>query len=141
MSGATTATSKVIYVYTPRLWTKAFHESKKRWRVIVAHRRSGKTTASLNHLIRDATLTEKSRWAYIAPTYKQAKNVAWDMLKEYAGKFAGVKFNEGELRCDFANGSRITLYGADNPDSLRGLGLWGVIYDEYSLPFPLVLLH
>lgn len=132
MSGTSTATKQTIKVYTPRLWTKALHESDKRWRVVVAHRRSGKTTASLNHLIRDATRIEKSRFAYIAPTYKQAKNVAWDILKEYAGKFEGVKFNEGELRCDFANGGRITLYGADNPDSLRGLGLWGVIFDEYS---------
>lgn len=129
MSGTTT---KTIKVYTPRIWTRQVHESKKRWIVIVAHRRSGKTTASINHLIRDATKIPKSRWAYISPTYKQSKDVAWDMLKEYAGKFAGVKFNEGELRVDFANGSRLRLYGADNPDSLRGLGLWGVIFDEYS---------
>ena len=36
------------------------------------------------------------------------------------------------MRADFANGARITLYGSDNPDALRGMGLWGVIFDEYS---------
>lgn len=61
-----------------------------------------------------------------------AKNVAWDILKKFAGKVDGVTFNESELRADFKNKSRITLYGADNPDSLRGIGLWGVIFDEYS---------
>ncbi len=99
---------------------------------MVAHRRAGKTTAGLNHLIRDALRIPKSKYAFISPTYKQGKNIAWDILKEYAIKIEGVTFNESELRSDFANGSRITLYGSDNPDALRGMGLWGVIYDEYS---------
>jgi len=145
---------KTVKIYKPRLWTRDLHDEYKRWRVIVAHRRSGKTVACLNHLIRDCIRgyrndneLEKLRevykrtgkdtqisgkYAYIAPTYKQAKNVAWDLLKEYATKVDGVKFNEAELRCDFRNGSRITLYGADNPDSLRGLALHGVVFDEYS---------
>ncbi len=121
-----------IKIYQPRLWTKELHESNKRWKVVVAHRRSGKTTATLNHLIRDAVNINNSRFAFIAPTYKQAKNIAWDILKEYARKIDGAVFNESELRADFANGSRITLYGSDNPDALRGMALWGVVFDEYS---------
>ena len=114
------------------MWSQPLHESKKRWKVVVAHRRAGKTTACLNHLIRDASQNPNTKYAYIAPTYKQAKNVAWDILKEYASKIDGIKFNESELRVDFKNLSRITLYGSDNPDALRGMGLWGVIFDEYS---------
>lgn len=121
-----------IIIYKPRKWTKILHETKERWKVVVAHRRSGKTTACINHLIRDSLRVDGSKYAYIAPTYKQAKNVAWDILKEYARKIDDHKFNESELRVDFANGSRITLYGADNPDSLRGIALWGVVFDEYS---------
>ena len=86
----------------------------------------------MNHLIREALLNNDTKYAYIAPTYKQAKNIAWDNVKEYARVVPGVKFNESELRADFPNGSRITLFGADNPDSLRGITLWGVIFDEYS---------
>ena len=123
---------ETVTIYNPRQWTRELHESPQRWKVVVAHRRCGKTTASLNHLIRDAIRTPKSKYAYIGPTYKQSKNVAWDILKEYGRKIDGVSFNESELRADFANGSRITLYGSDNPDALRGLGLWGVVYDEYS---------
>jgi len=96
------------------------------------HRRSGKTTACINHLIRDALTTKDSRYAYIAPYYKQAKQVAWDMLKHYSRVIPSTTFNESELRVDYPNGSRIQLFGADNPDALRGLGLWGVIFDEYS---------
>jgi len=118
--------------YKPREWSNKFHEDKRRWKVIVCHRRAGKTTATLNHLQRDALLVNNSRYAYIAPTYKQAKNIAWDMIKHYARPIPGVSFNESELRVDYPNGSRITLFGADNPDSLRGIGLWGVVFDEYS---------
>lgn len=123
---------KITIPYTPRNWAKAFHDSGKRFSVLVMHRRAGKTVAAVNHLIRAALLNNDTKYAYIAPTYKQAKNIAWDNLKEYARVIPGVKFNESELRCDFLNGSRITLFGADNPDSLRGITLWGVIFDEYS---------
>jgi len=47
------------------------------WIVLVLHRRAGKTIAVLNHLQRDALKTPNSRLAYIAPFYKQAKNIAW----------------------------------------------------------------
>ena len=43
-----------------------------------------------------------------------------------------VRVNEAELRTDFGNGHRITLFGADNPDALRGLYLDGVVFDEYA---------
>jgi len=122
----------VIIPYTPRQWSYQLHESNKRWNVIVAHRRSGKTTACLNHLQRDALKTLGSRYAYVAPTYKQAKNVAWDIIKEYSKVVPNVEYNEAELTVKYPNSSRITLYGADNPDSLRGIGLWGVVFDEYS---------
>ena len=118
--------------YAPRRYFFPLHENKSRWKVIVAHRRSGKTTACLNHLQRDALLHNDSRFAYISPTYKQSKNIAWDLLKHYAKDIPSVQFNEAELTVRYPNGSRITLYGADNPDSLRGIGLWGVVFDEYS---------
>lgn len=128
MGGTTTITIP----YTPRNYFYGLHNSKKRWIVCVSHRRSGKTVATLNHLIRDAINKPNSKYAYIAPTYKQAKNVAWDYLKQYSRLIPNIKINEAELRIDYPTGSRITLFGADNPDSLRGLALWGVVFDEYS---------
>ncbi|MCP3684657.1 MAG: hypothetical protein GY861_18475 [bacterium] len=72
------------------------------------------------------------RYAYIAPTYSMAKNIAWDYLKHYTSVIPGRVVNESELRIDFPNGARIRLYGADNPDSLRGIYLDGVVMDEYA---------
>lgn len=123
---------KIIIPYKPRNWAKKLHNSRKRWNVIILHRRAGKTVATLNHLQRDALKTPNSRYAFIAPTYKQAKDIAWDILKSYARSVPGVQFNESELRVDYPNGARVRLYGADNPDSLRGIALWGVVFDEYS---------
>lgn len=118
--------------YSPRDYFLPFHEGGKRWNVIVAHRRSGKTTATFNHLQRDALTVPNSRYAYISPTYKQSKNIAWDIAKFYSNVIPNVEYNEAELTVKYPNGSRITLYGADNPDSLRGIGLWGCVFDEYS---------
>lgn len=126
------ATKRITIPYLPRDYFDVLHEGGKRWNVVVAHRRSGKTTATLNHLQRDALRVKGSRYAYISPTYKQSKNIAWDIIKEYARVVPDIEFNESELTVKYPNGSRITLYGADNPDSLRGIGLWGVVFDEYS---------
>ncbi|MDO8452087.1 MAG: terminase family protein, partial [bacterium] len=69
----------------------------------------------------------------IAPTYKMAKNVAWDLLKEYSKFMPHITLKESELSVTYPNDSRITLYGAENPDSLRGMGLSGVVFDEYGM--------
>ena len=129
--------TKVIEIdYLPRNWSLALHDSQKRWIVAVLHRRAGKTTAALNHLQRSAILIPKSNWAYIGPTYKQAKRIAWKIIKNASSTIPGIKYNEAELKIIYPNGSELALYGADNPDSLRGLALWGVVFDEYSQQSP-----
>ena len=122
--------------YTPRPLQAKLHKELDRYRfaVLSCHRRFGKSVAIINHLIK-AALTNKlknPRFAYIAPTYKQAKSIAWDYMKMFAGGIPGVKFHETELRCDLPNGSRITLLSSEQPDSLRGLFLDGVCIDEVA---------
>lgn len=124
--------STIVIPYKPRLWQKQVHQSKERWKVVVCHRRAGKTNMAINELIKWALLIPESRFAYIAPFFKQAKSIAWDMLKKYTIVIPGIKVNESELRVDFPNGSRVTLYGADNPDSLRWVALWWAVFDEYA---------
>lgn len=118
--------------YKPYKWAKEWHQNKKRYNVLVLHRRAGKTTATINELIKDSLLNEQHLYAFIAPTYKQAKRNVWDMLRYYAKDIPGVKYNIAELTVTFPTGSKISLFGADNPDSLRGLTLNGVVFDEYS---------
>jgi hypothetical protein len=125
---------EIVLDYEPRSQQQHLHDSldKHRFAVLNCHRRFGKTVCILNHLIRAALNhpLPNPRFAYIAPTYKQAKNVAWDYLKQFAGKISNTRFNETELRCDLPNGARITLLSSENPDSLRGIFLDGVCIDE-----------
>ena len=122
--------------YHPRPLQLELHNQLQshRWGVVVCHRRFGKTVMAINHLLRDAILSDKTnpRYAYIAPTYRQAKAVAWDYLKQFAGKIPMVRFHETELRADLPNGSRIQLLGSENPDSLRGIYLDGAVLDEMA---------
>ncbi len=135
------ATQRVTIPYAPRLPFVPYHESAKRWRVIVAHRRAGKTVATINHLIRSALTCTKPepRTAYIAPLYKQAKDVAWTYLKRFALVIPGAEANESELRVDLPNGGRVRLYGADNPDGMRGIYLDDCVLDEAADMRPRVL--
>jgi hypothetical protein len=98
----------------------------------VAHRRAGKTVSCINELIKSAMTCARRepRYAYVAPFFSQAKDVAWSYLKHYTAPIPGVSANESELRVDFPNGARIRLYGADNYERLRGIYLDGVVLDE-----------
>lgn len=125
-------TRRILIPYSPRNVFTDFHERKQRWSVIVAHRRAGKTVACVNDLIRAALSVNDGRFAYLAPHYVQAKDIAWGYIKHFSSPVPGVEFNESELRVDYPNGSRIRLYGADNADRLRGLGFNGIVLDEYA---------
>lgn len=122
----------VTLPYEPRPAFQPFHERDVRFAVLVCHRRAGKTVATVNDLIRRAVECDRPapRYAYIAPLFRQAKDIAWDYLKRYTAPIPGSVINEGELRVDLPGERRIRLYGADNPDSLRGLYLDGVVIDE-----------
>lgn len=130
--------TKIKIPYRPRNWARALHSAKLRWIVLIIHRRGGKTTGAFNHLQRDAINNPNTRYAYIAPTYKQAKRIVWSMAKFYSRNIPGVKYNEGELLITYANGSEIMIVGANNPDSLRGIALWGAFLDEYPQISPIV---
>jgi len=118
--------------YRPRPPQLEIHAAlrKHRFVVAVAHRRMGKTVSAILHLIDAALNNEKKdpRYSYIAPTYSQAKRVAFDYLVEYTRPL-GAKVNIAELRVDFM-GRRISLYGSENGDSLRGQYFDGVVLDE-----------
>ena len=126
--------------YKPRELQAEMHTSVKRWNVLVMHRRFGKTVWAVNHLIKYALTCElpRPRVAFIAPTFTQAKRIAWDYVKYYASVIPGVSFNETELRVDFPNGGRLMLLSAENPDSLRGIYLDLCVFDEFGMQNPRV---
>jgi phage terminase large subunit len=120
--------------YHVRNYFRAFHASPRRFKIVVAHRRAGKTVAAINELVKGVLSCVKPnpRGAYIAPTFSQAKDIAWTYLKEYTRNIPGCKYYESDLRVDFPNGGRIKLYGAENEDRLRGLYFDIVVIDEFA---------
>ena len=112
------------------------HTRQSRWGIAVCHRRAGKTVACVNDLIKAAACCDKNnpRFAYIAPQLNQAKDIAWSYLLEYTDCFgADRKVNASELWVELPNnGARIRIYGADNPDRLRGIYLDGAVLDEFG---------
>lgn len=120
--------------FRPRPWQATCFRRLKRFSVLVMHRRAGKTVMAVMKLVDAALRNERQspRYAYVAPLFKQAKDVAWDYLKHYARKIPGAKVNESETWVELPNGARIRIYGADNPDALRGIYLDGAVLDEVA---------
>jgi hypothetical protein len=107
--------------------------SEARFRVVIAGRRWGKTFLAIRETAKIARYPDK-RVFLVYPTYRQAKQVIWEPLKYRLMDLNWVdKVNESDLTITLKNGSRISLRGADNPDSLRGVGLDGVIMDEFAM--------
>lgn len=123
---------RLVLPYTPRPLQLYFHKQRTRFCVLLCHRRFGKTVAAVNDLLRQALRSRRADWraAYMAPYLGQAKTVAWDYVRTFAGAIPGVKFNETELRCDLPNGARIRLFGTENADALRGMYLDDLVLDE-----------
>lgn len=117
--------------YKPRPHQARAHLKLKRFNVLVCHRRWGKSMFALAECILRAYKRKRARCAYIAPYRMQVKLLVWDELKRLL-QDTGAAFNESELRVDLPNGSRIQLFGADNPDALRGQGFDLAVLDEYS---------
>lgn len=124
---------ELVSPYEVREQFLALHNRKTRWFIGVAHRRAGKTVSAINELIMGATKCQlpNPRFAYVAPQLNQAKDIAWTYLKEYTA-FLSPKINESELWVELPGGARIRIYGADNPDRLRGIYLDGVVPDEFG---------
>jgi hypothetical protein len=114
------------------------HRDKKRFNVLALHRRAGKTVLSTMELIDKAAAFDKELgfFAYVAPFLRQAKAVAWAMIKqrvEPLRQAGAIEIGEVELSIKFKhNGTTIRLFGADNPDAMRGLRLDGVVIDEVA---------
>ena len=103
-----------------------------RWRVVVAGRRWGKTTLAIREMCKIAREPNKDVY-YISPTYRMSRTIIFKRLKEKLMDLRWVKkINETNLEFTLKNGSTISLKGADNPDSLRGISLSAAVFDEFA---------
>ena len=107
------------------------YQCDKRFRVVVAGRRWGKTALSRVLIIRRAQKARQKIW-YVAPTYRMAKQIMWiDLLDAIPPKWI-KKINETTLTITLINNTRIELKGADKADSLRGVGIHFLVLDEFQ---------
>ena len=111
--------------------TKIF-EDTTRFRVVVAGRRFGKTFLSTAELLNRALSAHRQNVWYVAPTYKAAKEIAWDMLAQQIPADYIASKNESSLTITLLNDSTISLKGAEKPDNLRGRSLDFVVLDEFA---------
>lgn len=124
--------------YEPRAWQRECHRRKKRFTVLALHRRAGKTELAIMELIDKAMKfsLDMGLFFYIAPFLKQAKAIAWARLKKKLDPLrvhSAIEINESELSVTFKhNGCVVRIFGADNPDAMRGVRLDGVVIDEVS---------
>lgn len=127
--------------YKPRAWQQELHAARKthRFRVCVVHRQGGKSEAACMELV-DAALKatgDLPRFAYISPRLKLGRSMFWPKLKQRLAPLidAGVvEINESSLIARFkANKATIEMFGATDPDSIRGNTFRGAVLDEVGL--------
>ncbi len=104
----------------------------KRFRVLITGRRFGKTFLAVTELAKFSRYPKKKVW-YVAPTYRMAKDIVWFELVDKLTKHKWIKkTNNSDLSIQLRNGSTISLRGADNENSLRGVGLDFLVMDEFA---------
>ncbi|HYF57353.1 MAG TPA: terminase family protein [Burkholderiaceae bacterium] len=132
--------NRIAFGHPPRTWQRecAVRAAGRRFVVLVLHRRAGKTEIALQKLL-DAAVKNRLElpfYAYVAPLLKQAKIIAWSRLKQMVAplvQYGAVEINESDTFVRFpANGAIIRIFGADDPDRLRGVRLDGAIIDEVA---------
>ena len=107
--------------------------SPARFKVVSAGRRFGKSRLAAWILIIKALQSDSKDVFYIGPTFQQAKDIMWNMLKELLqGTDLIETTHENTATMKLTNGRRISLKGSDRPDTLRGVGLAYVVLDEYA---------
>lgn len=111
---------------------KKIRSSPARFKVLISGRRFGKTTFAISQVLEKGSVPKQMVW-YVAPTYRQAEQIVWKELQETLVEKRWVKkFHGGKLRAWLKNGTLIELKGADNFDSLRGVGLNYIVLDEFA---------
>lgn len=125
--------------YFPREWQDLVHQNDARFKVLVLHRRAGKSVYAINEIIDQALRCTKKnpQFCYIGVTFGAVKRIMWDISKLYTQMIPGVETNEADLRIEIPRPAmgdkiKIMLLSAENPSAIRGIYLDGCVLDEYS---------
>jgi len=135
------APKKIFIGYTPRTHFRPIHDDRRRFQLVVMHRRAGKTVGLCNQIIRAVFQNKRvfpvPRYAYVGPSFSQTKDLVWGYFKHYLRNVPGIKFKEDELQIILPTGALINLYGGATAwQRMRGLYMDGVVMDEYAMLHP-----
>ena len=119
-------------------WQQEVYNDDKRFKVVAAGRRCGKSRLAAWKLIIKALSTPKVDVFYVAPTQGQARDIMWSVLEDLAHPVVATK-HVNNMQFKLVNGSRISLKGADRPDTMRGVSLEYINFRcrqcfDYELP-------
>ena len=106
-------------------------DDSTRFRIVAAGRRFGKSRLAAWLLLIEGLQSKSKDIFYVAPTYQQARDIMWGVLKEL-GHDVITSAHENTSVLTLVNGRKIYLKGADRPDTLRGVGLAFCVIDEYA---------
>jgi len=115
---------------------KKIAKDDHRFRVVNAGRRAGKTVLAREEMIGKAVAKSGRKVAYIAPTYSQARDIAWEKLKSRVNPIA-TDVNESRLEVAVptktGGESKIVLSSWNKVESLRGQDFAFVVIDEVAM--------
>ncbi len=106
-----------------------------RFRVVNIGRRGGKTTLAVEE-IKGKAISKPTRIAYIAPTYQQARDIAWETLKkELQGAIKNINDSRLEIKTKTLKGgeSLIVLRGWESIETMRGQAFDFLVIDEVAM--------
>jgi len=112
-------------------WQQTVWNDPKRFKVVAAGRRTGKSRLAAYLLIVRALQSVKGQVFYVAPTQGQARDIMWQTILE-VGHSVIVSSHVNNLQFKLINGSMISLKGADRPETMRGVSLKFLVMDEYA---------
>lgn len=118
-------------------WQQEVYEDDVRFKIIAAGRRCGKSRYAAWAMIIKALSTPRVDVFYVAPTQGQARDIMWSVMEDLAHPIISSK-HVNNMQFKLANGSRISLKGADRPDTMRGVSLEFLVMDEYADMKPVV---
>lgn len=116
---------------------EVINASRARNIVVKSGKRFGKSKLAAYKICKWAG-EKRGLYFYCSPTYRQSKSIAWAELLEVLPHKIIKRKLENELELTLINDSIIRLVGTDNQDSLRGIGLKGVVFDEAAYVDPYV---
>lgn len=131
------ASHRRLYPLRPHPEHQRLKASKKRFKVVPAGRRSGKTELAKRNLVVELLSANKPwddpRFFAGAPTREQAKRIFWPDLKAMVPRsLLARQPRETELIIPCINGAELQVLGMDKPERVEGAPWDGGVLDEFA---------